>query len=1118
MKRKRYSQNVAKLLIAVFLFTPIGQTVLHMLPAVPGFVAEQTMPFGPSSAEAAWEFEARGMTVVTATNTAGNEVNVRQSDGDYARLLTNENGLDVRFRFDDVKLWNANRIIVLYDGLASAATLAYTVEVYDYAAGIWRNLIPHNGTYTNTTEQATAGYTLAPATTGALSGGYFELYNGYFSQDATTPVNTPLSNFVNPEGQIQVRLYSSVTTPDLELDVDLLTVRIANSPTYYPSSATNNTAGSIDLGRYSDVTTDDGVGNPPAFMRVLAAPSGTDRISLDFNFDEVTMPYTDANAFLVEFSGLASASAALQIQMLKNDGTARTLNPTANITSTADARYYFSFDPTTVGDTMADYISTTAPKNRVRIRVYSTATSGSATIDYLRFSIGSIVLNDGGNYPVTLVRGTTAAGSANSIKTLETTDSTPDTWDITTSTGFATGQYPGDCNNDANQCNSALASFPVTVPENSVVTGLVVATRFRSTNNALDNTFSLVDTSRNYADVAGTNDRGASQTMTISEIAPLTKPPIGDAGTLIANTYTPQRYYDANNHAVKLRLRSSGDTTSRATYWDYAFVSVKTIKPTPGISYRYTATGGTLGSGMGETTSNFRYTNTDDNSRWVTTQTTGTDVTLTFGGITIPEGANSILLTSKHIFTVNFGSYRFQIYDVVNDVWRDLNPHAWNGSTVFTSSTSLVYTQLSIFDGYFSTDATTKVSTPITNFISSDSAKELKLKILADASNGAFSWDFCQIQVMTDPQYYASGMSFASGKGSVSSNRYADTFTDDNSVGTNLVLSPGAGNELDARFSFTNVRTPPKGFNTMLFQVSAWKSTAGTYGMDIYNVRTDSWEQITSGVTRTADALDYFSFSVGDWRDYISSGDTPTVQVRFTSSGNANNLNVDYLTMIMGSAPGSKTTSYAKTGALVGASDGGWGNIDSYNSTNELDLSKFTILTPAHPTSGILATSEFSGAASVAELPYMLDPGRASAGFYWFLRANSPTSATPRLNLSFADPGGHYRALTNSFYYPMTNLVGPTAAPQVYVASTTQAVAQGWYIDQLEDLWVMKWQTLPIRIHQSVGVAVAGDVRYNVDFVFFTYRWVSKSPTVTQGQFMRHGKWWFEGNKQIYQH
>jgi hypothetical protein len=1034
-------------------------------------------------------------------------------------MLTTASGLDVQFRFDDVKLWNANRIIILYDGFASAASLTYTIEVYDTVAKVWRNLIPHNGTYTNTTEQTTAGYTLAPATTGALSGGFFELYNGYFSQSATASIDTPIANFVNTDGQILVRFFSTVTTPDLELDVDLLTLRVASSPTYYASSATNNTAGVIDYGGYADTTTDDGVTNPPAFMRVLAAGSGTDRISLDFNFDEVTMPYTDANAFLVEFSGLASASAALKIQMLKNDGTARTLNPSADITSTSDGRYYFSFDPTSVGDTMADYISTTAPKNRVRIRIYSTATSGSATIDYLRFTIGSIVLNDGSGYPVSLLRGSTAAGSANSLKTLESTDATPDTWDITTAAGYTAGQYPGDCSADTSQCNSAIASFPVTVPENSVVTGLVVATRFRTTNNALDNAFSLVDTSRNYIDVAGTADRGSTQTMTISEIAPLTKPPIGDAGTLIANTYTPQRYYDANMHSVSLRMRSSAaDTTSRATYWDYAFVSVKTIKPTPGISYRYTATSATLGSGMGETTSNFRYTNTDDNVRWVTTQTVGTDVTLTFGGVTIPDGANSLLITSKQVFPFTNLNYKFQLYDVVNDVWRDLNPHAWDGSTTFRSATSLVYNQLSIFDGYFSTDATTKISTPITNFVTSNAAKELKLKILADSATGALSWDFCQIQFVTDPQYYASGVTFASGKGSVSSNRYNDTFTDDTGVGKNFVVSPGAGNEIDARFSFTNVQLPPEGFNTLIFPVSAWKTTAGSYGMDIYNQRTGNWEAITSGVTRTADAIDYFSFSVGDWHDYITQDATHTVQVRFTSSGNANVLNIDYLSMIMGMAPGVGTISQARTGALVGASLGGWGNIDTYNSTNELDLSKYTILTPTHNQSGIPATSEFSGVASSVDIPFFLDPGALAAGFYWFLRSACPTSATPRLNMSFADPGGHYRALTSSFYYPLTSLIGPTAAPQVYVASATQAVAQGWYIDQVEDLWVMKWKTLPIRLYTTVGVAVAGDIRHNVDFVFVSFRWVKQTTTPATNQQMRHGKWWFEGNKQKYEY
>jgi hypothetical protein len=77
MKKQLLYRLVAKILILVLLFSPLGQIRLRLFDVRSGLLSNQELAIGPKPVDAAWEFEARGMNVVNATNTAGNEVNVR---------------------------------------------------------------------------------------------------------------------------------------------------------------------------------------------------------------------------------------------------------------------------------------------------------------------------------------------------------------------------------------------------------------------------------------------------------------------------------------------------------------------------------------------------------------------------------------------------------------------------------------------------------------------------------------------------------------------------------------------------------------------------------------------------------------------------------------------------------------------------------------------------------------------------------------------------------------------------------------------------------------------------------------------------------------------------------
>ncbi len=1061
-------------------------------------VAERYQDMSPEDVSADYQYTSVSQSIDKGGESVGNYFSTRVSDNDYMRILGTATGVEVTYTIENVRLWNANRLIVMYDGSVSNAAMTYQVQIRDVANSTWRNIVPHEGNYSNTTD-AGAGLILAPATTGATAGGYFEIYDGYFSNGSNTPIATPLSNFVNSTNQVQIRMYSAASSASYEMRVDYIGVQATYSPMYYASGVVNNDGGTI-TNEYNDTTHDDNTTN----MSVAANANGID---VELLFNGVSVPYTGANTYLVEFSGLRTTIANYSLYLRDFANNQWDLLNATVLTATADDTYYFSLVPANLSQNMTDYIQ----NGQMKINITSASTSGSVTIDYLRITIGSTATNVA-PYVGTISRGSTNTNDVLATRTVDTSRALSG-WIVSASNSDArtTTELYGDCATATSYCAAANVSLPITVPDASVVQGVIASYRFNTSSATLDTTWSMRNYAGAYTDIMvapATQSDIATNIMYIQEFSNPMRPQVGEGPLTTIPTFTPNLYVDdITDNAVNMRFRTStAESVASSVTWDFAFATIKSITPQNKVAYKFTPTGGSLTYGT-TNASNWRFAIGDDTQPWNTDPdgTNGTDAVLSFSGVSIPTGANKMIVTSKHRFDVS-STYKMYLYDYSGTPqWRDIVPHQSN----FTGDTTVAnwdYAQFEIFDGFFSNGSNTKVSTPLSNFVSSGA---MQIRIVNTSTTADLDWDFAQIQFVIDPGYHPSALAVTA-PATLTANEYNDLYTDDNT--SNVTITP-SGNAAEALLTFSNVVKPPEGFNAILLESSAFKTTAGSYDVAIKNVKTTAFDPIVSGVTRTADATDYFLFSVGDWDSYIDSA-TNTIILRYYTSGNNNVLNLDMVQITLGETPGSATGMSAYAGAVMNGTAAAAGNMNTYANTDELQPDQYVTVTTYNPTTGMNAMNGMGEKELEFVFPFHMEPNTVPAGIIYMYRGQNGNT-THTMTPSIQEIGGHFRPMptASNFLYSMTTLA---ALPGATDTSSTLNIAsqtfrQGWYVDQLEDLWVSKQNKIVFRFYTSVGLVSTTDTKMILDSVFLSYRYVNTKTTAEPTSQMRHGKWWFGG-------
>ncbi|MFH1508872.1 MAG: hypothetical protein ABIE68_01790 [bacterium] len=239
-------------------------------------------------------------------------------------------------------------------------------------------------------------------------------------------------------------------------------------------------------------------------------------------------------------------------------------------------------------------------------------------------------------------------------------------------------------------------------------------------------------------------------------------------------------------------------------------------------------------------------------------------------------------------------------YDLPCDTggWRTLNDQR----TAYTGSTGTYDKLYHIYDGYWENSGS-KVSTPISNFISSDGNKSILIRHYApdfDASPYCAT-DKLHIEMAIDPLYQASGTTTTQG---TATGTYIRTQATDN---TSYSILGNGSDASDFYFSFTNVETYTGANAITVASETKRDGSSGDFKTKIYNFDTPGWEDLSgTAISDTSDTWNYFAKSNVDLDDYISSGE---IRIGYyQTSAAAQSIFIDSLYIIVGTSNNNATT------------------------------------------------------------------------------------------------------------------------------------------------------------------------------------------------------------------
>ncbi len=362
---------------------------------------------------ATYQFNPSAGTLVTGSETTITSASIAATEGtnvgSWKGTLADDNfhwvvagagasGLDVNLTVGGVQLNGANKLIIQTEFDLDATVLATEVQIcdwvsstdVDYAAdsectgGGWRTL--------NTRNASQVPVALTNSTGVAFQ---WHIYNGYWSTGTTggTPVNTPLSNFINGSKDIKIR-YFSTTNSTSELAIDYLRIYALIDPVYTAGDFAQDTGGTPS-GHYGNTF---GMGNTATAQQAVATGDatylqvpGTVGAPADFylKFKNIKT-YTGMNTILVNAESLCSAATAgLQYRFkIRNFN----LSSWEDLSSTLDCSttgYFNNFAKNNI--IISDYIN---GSNEVWVGVY--ALSNSTTnirIDSIYIMLGTTNTN-----------------------------------------------------------------------------------------------------------------------------------------------------------------------------------------------------------------------------------------------------------------------------------------------------------------------------------------------------------------------------------------------------------------------------------------------------------------------------------------------------------------------------------------------------------------------------------------------------------------------------------------------------------------------------------------------------------------------------------------------------
>lgn len=524
-------------------------------------------------------------TQATAAATEG--VNL----GDYRATISDDNlhwmftsttgGYNAQLDIEDFQLNGANAILLQTEFDLDATAPSTIIQVCDWVSstgvdhaadaqctgGGWRTLNPSNVGISSATPTAY----------------HYTIYNGYWNSTATARINTPLSNFVSGSNTLRVRYYSTTNTTSA-VAIDYLRVYAVVHPVYSPTGAVQISGGIIGNDYSLAGANSSGSGQTAVDNARFLVPGTASAISdFYFTFNDVET-YTGANTILVRANYNCSNTGITHKPKIWNFNTSawEDLTTTGIACSTTAATNAWAKN----NITMSDYVS----GGEVRVGWYGSANSTlNLQIDSIYIMIGST--NTDGASEITY--GVNSSGSVVNTRTLDMTG-TNSTWNITSVDESNTQAFPfyafdNDADATVEEATAANFDFPVTVPDDTAVTGVFFASRHMS-GTAGTVGIGIEDFGGTTNTVGGWSAVGAGGTNALTFTDAVSVGGIGSGGP-IGFSLNPEDHVDTVGNRINMRLRTttSGATTNNSVaQWDFAMVSIQWVNVAPAASITFT--------------------------------------------------------------------------------------------------------------------------------------------------------------------------------------------------------------------------------------------------------------------------------------------------------------------------------------------------------------------------------------------------------------------------------------------------------------------------------------------------------------------------------------------------
>ena len=956
-----YKAVVSFLLVCFFLFSNIANVLISKTKS------NDSIPVAPQAQAATYQFFPTASTVETGTEQTVTSQTAAAAEGtnvgSYQGILANDSfhwsvasttsGISMITTFGGVALNGANKLDVLAEYDLDATIPALVVQICDTvsstgvdnsadancATGGWRTI--------NTQNISNADITTTATTTLQLR---WQIYNGYFYSGTTnggTWIDTPLSNFIDGSNNLKIRLYSTTNTTSV-VSVDYLSVFAYIDSIYAPQTVVDQTSGGGTLNgivpnmqyMVNTATAFSMVGaNDNNRFSVAVASSNTPDFYLAF---KGIKQYTGMNTILSGFSVSCNSATTIRPYLYNFTSSSWTAIGSNISCTTTDVDYRIAQNSTAdAGFVFGDYVSS----GEVRLRFVTTAavSSNGIKLDWAYIMLGS-VNTDSSLCEISF--GTGTATNCTNTRGMDTNSGSPSTFDIagedestTMGTGESNSFYANDNDADAvvEEAVAANISFPVTVPANAQVVGINWASR---TTSRSAGTTQVINSVRDYSGFTSTaggwSDVGSAVSATTQTYQDTTT---AGAVLLWGLQINPEDYVDTVNGRMNMRLRTStsGATTDNSTTaWDFAMMSIQWIEDSynPTVRYQFTPTGETLVTGTdGQITSatataaegvnlgSWKALLADDNFHWVITgATTGVDMEVNLDGVKL-NNANTLIVQTEIDTDATSPATVVQICDWVSSTgvdnaadsncttggWRTLNSR----KATVAPTTSTAYTWY-VYDGKWSNGSNTARSTPLTNFVTTDSNKRVLIRYYsttnATTANN-FAVDYLRVFPVVNPVYEPVG---ATALTNSLTNDYTNvnTVTQGGSDNTDLQCLGTTGGP-DCYLSFKNIKTYPS-MNTILVR-SEWScSTATAIKMAIYNFSSASWEDLINEIA-SCSATDTVRIGAKNnisINDYLSSSGEVRVRYYRSSGAGTGRIDIDYAYIMLGTTNSDSGASY----------------------------------------------------------------------------------------------------------------------------------------------------------------------------------------------------------------